>query len=383
MSIRLALIETFLYRAEVSEPVKTSFGSIPRRSALLLRVEDTDGAYGWGEVWCNFPPYSADNKVRLMETVVGPAALEKEFNDPADAWQTLTARTRRWAIQSGEHGPIAACIAGLDLALWDMTARRAGTSLSRLLGAADDRTTVPAYASGLNPDTALEAVIRARAAGFTAFKVKVAFDLEQDLAVLGRLNRALRSNERLMVDANQGWDMADARRAVPRIAAHNLGWIEEPIPADSPAEEWAELAMLSTAPLAGGENVAGFKDFTALIAAGSHRVVQPDMLKWGGVTGCFAVARQAVAKGLTYCPHWLGSGVGLLAAAHVLAAVGGPGWLEHDIMENPLREALAQPFPRVHDGVFRLPAGPGLGVEPDLKMAAVWLKDHQKISATR
>ena len=128
MSIRLARIETFLYRAEVSEPVKTSFGSIPRRSALLLRVEDTDGAHGWGEIWCNFPPYSADNKVRLMETVVAPAALGKDFHDPSDAWQTLTARTRRWAIQGAEQGPIGACIAGLDLALWDMTARRAGVS---------------------------------------------------------------------------------------------------------------------------------------------------------------------------------------------------------------------------------------------------------------
>lgn len=381
MSIRLARIETFLYRAEVSEPVKTSFGSIPRRSALLLRVEDSEGAHGWGEIWCNFPPYSADNKVRLMETVVAPAALGKDFHDPADAWQTMTARTRRWAIQGGEQGPIGACIAGLDLALWDMTARRAGVSLGRLLGASPDRTSVPVYASGLNPDTALEAVTRAREAGFTAFKVKVAFGLEQDLAVLERLNRALRPGERVMVDANQGWDMPDARRAVPRIAAFGLGWIEEPIPADSPPEEWAELAMLSAAPLAGGENVAGFKDFSALIAAGSHRVVQPDMLKWGGVTGAFAVARQAVARGLTYCPHWLGSGIGLLAAAHVLAAVGGPGLLEHDIMENPLREALAQPFPRVHDGVFPLPEGPGLGVEPSANQATAWLLDHQELSS--
>jgi L-alanine-DL-glutamate epimerase-like enolase superfamily enzyme len=75
LSIRLSRIETFLYRAEVSEAVKTSFGSIPRRSALLLRVEDVDGAHGWGEIWCNFPPFSADNKVNLMETVVAPPAL--------------------------------------------------------------------------------------------------------------------------------------------------------------------------------------------------------------------------------------------------------------------------------------------------------------------
>ena len=58
MNISIARIEAFLFRAEVKEPVKTSFGSIPRRSVLLLRVEDTEGAHGWGEVWCNFPPFN-------------------------------------------------------------------------------------------------------------------------------------------------------------------------------------------------------------------------------------------------------------------------------------------------------------------------------------
>jgi L-alanine-DL-glutamate epimerase-like enolase superfamily enzyme len=364
----------------VREAVKTSFGSIPRRSALLLRIEDADGAHGWGEIWCNFPPYSADNKARLMETVVAPAAFAGRYEDPADAWHALTARTRRWAIQGAEQGPVGACLAGVDLALWDLTARRAGVPLRHLLGAPSNKRTVPAYASGLNPDSAVETIERARAAGFTAFKVKVGFGLDQDLAMLARVRAALRDDERLMVDANQGWDMPDARRAVPRIAAHGVGWIEEPIPADSSAADWAELAMLSTAPLAGGENVAGFADFAALIEAGSHRVIQPDLLKWGGLTGCVAVARRAVARGLTYCPHWLGSGLGLLAAAQLLAAVGGPGQLEHDVMENPLREVLAAPFPRVRDGVLTLPDAPGLGAEPDLDAAAPFLLSRQELT---
>jgi D-galactarolactone cycloisomerase len=176
-----------------------------------------------------------------------------------------------------------------------------------------------------------------------------------------------------MVDANQGWDLPEARRAVPRLGALGLGFIEEPIPADRPAAEWAELAMLSPVPLAGGENVMGYESFAALIGNGHHGVVQPDMLKWGGVTGAYAVGRRAVAAGRSYCPHWLGTGIGLLAAGQVLAAAGGPGMLEHDVMENPLREALAQPFPRVRDGVFSLPDKPGLGVEPDLAAAADWL----------
>jgi len=169
MAVRIARIEIFLYRAHVQEAVKTSFGSIPRRSALLLRVEDHDGTHGGGEVWCNFPPYSADNKLRLMETVVGSAALRGTFADAADAWHRNVAATRRWAIQSGEHGPIAACLAGLDLALGDLTARKAGVPLRHLLGARADCTDVPAYASGLNPDTAVRTMERARTDGFAAF----------------------------------------------------------------------------------------------------------------------------------------------------------------------------------------------------------------------
>ena len=285
MTLRIARIETFLYRAEVREPVKTSFGSIPRRSALLLRVEDTDGAHGWGEVWCNFPPFSADNKMRLFETVIGPAALAGTYLDPMDAWHTLTTRTSRWAIQGGEPGPFAACLGGLDLALWDLAARRAGKPLRVLLAGGEVRDTVPVYASGLNPDTAAEAVARCREAGFHAFKVKVAFGTEMDTTVVSSLMRDLRPGERLMVDANQGWDLPEARRAVPRLGEYGLGWIEEPIPADRPAVEWAELAMLSPVPLAGGENVMGYDGFAALIGNGHHGVVQPDMLKWGGVTG--------------------------------------------------------------------------------------------------
>lgn len=222
MSLRLSRIESFLYRADVKEPVRTSFGSIPRRSALLLRVEDSEGAHGWGEVWCNFPPFSADNKMRLLETVLAPAALDNTYLNLSDAWHSLTARTARWAIQGGEPGPFAACIAGLDLALWNLAARRANKSLRVLLGGEGIRSSVPVYASGLNPDTAPQTVERCREAGFRAFKVKVAFGMETDIAVVSGLATDLRDGEQLMVDANQGWELPEARRMVPRLGDFGL-----------------------------------------------------------------------------------------------------------------------------------------------------------------
>jgi D-galactarolactone cycloisomerase len=262
---------------------------------------------------------------------------------------------------------------GRDLLGSEAAAVRQGVPLRVALGGHAELASVPAYASGLNPDTAVEAVGRARDAGFTAFKVKVAFGLEQDLATVDRIKAALHPSESLMVDANQGWDIAEARDAVARLSDRGVGWIEEPIPADRPAKEWAELAVLSDSPLAGGENLSGFSSFADLIRDGSHRIVQLDLLKWGGVTGCHAVARQAVSRGLVYCPDWLGSAVGLIASAQILAAVGGQGQLEHDVMDNPLREAFTDTFPRVAQGRFPLPGDPGIGFTLNVEQAKRWL----------
>ena len=107
-------------------------------------------------------------------------------------------------------------------------------------------------------------------------------------------------------------------------------------------------------------------------AAGWLGRVPPDLWTWGGLTGCRAVARGALASGKRYCPHYLGGGIGLLASAHLLMAVGGDGLLEVDINPNPLREALARPFPTFRDGRMTLAEVPGLGVAPDLAATADW-----------
>ena len=372
-SVAPARIELFHYKAAIRQPIVTSFGSIPARNALLIRVEDRDGAFGWGEVWANFPPSGAESKLRLLETVILPTWPGRSWPSPAAAWIDLTQRMRRNAIQSGEPGPFASCIAGIEVALSDLAARKAGLPLWKALGRSTKPEPVMAYASNLNPDGAPEYVAMCRERGYRAFKLKVAFDMKSDLANVREITSGLKPGERFMIDANQGWDLSTARPAVEAFSAFPLDWIEEPIPANDPPEHWAELAVLSRIPLAGGENLIGFPEFDAAINAGYLGVIQPDICKWGGITGCAAVARRAVAAGRRYCPHWLNSGVGLHAAAHVLAAVGGDGLLEHDAMETPLQAVLAQPFPRLIDGRFALTCAPGLGVAPDLPGARSFL----------
>ena len=366
----IARIGTFVFRAPVGEPVVTSFGAISDRVSVLVRVEDEDGAHGWGEVWCNFPSYGAEHRGLVLHRTLAPLALGRAVDDPAALWRELAMRTHVLALQSGDAGAFSAALAGLDAALWDLKARRAGLPLARLLGG--EVRDVPVYASGLNPGDGPDTVERARAEGYRHFKQKIGFGEEVDLPNLRRIASGLREGEALLVDANQGWTADEARRMAPKLNELPLGWVEEPVAADRPEEEWRLLAEVYAAPLAGGENLRG-QDLLRAASDPWLGVVQPDVGKWGGVSGCLAVGQAAVEAGKRYCPHWLSGGIGLMASAHLLSAVGGAGMLEVDSNPNPLRASLAQPFPPLVDGAFALTDAPGIGAEPDMGAARPFL----------
>ncbi|RIX76243.1 mandelate racemase/muconate lactonizing enzyme family protein [Acidovorax cavernicola] len=363
LPLTIARLDAMVFRYPVKTPVRTSFGVMHDRPALFVRVEDTDGAVGWGEVWCNFPGCGAEHRARLLDTVMAPLLVGRAFDSAQAAFAHLSNTTAVLAIQSGEPGPIAQTIAGIDLALWDLCARRAGLPLWRLLGGTHGR--VPVYASGLNPDRPEELALQRRAEGYRAFKLKVGFGEARDIANLEALRLALGNDTPLMVDANQAWSLAQAQHMAARIAPFGLGWLEEPLRADRPWSEWRTLQQSTPLALAGGENLAGDDAFDAALQAQVLTVLQPDAAKWGGISGCWPVVRRAQAAGLRYCPHYLGAGVGLLASAHLLAAAGGDGMLEVDANPNPLRTALSPPLQRIEDGMIDLGELPGIGVEPD------------------
>jgi D-galactarolactone cycloisomerase len=366
-----AKIDTFVCRAPIASPVKTSFGVMHDRPAVFVRVEDTDGALGWGEVWCNFPSCGAEHRARLVDTVVAPLLLARDWTSPAHAFAHLVARTSVLAIQSGEPGPIAQAIAGVDLALWDLCARRAGVPLRRFLGGTRDR--VQVYASGINPDKPDETVARSRAAGYRAFKLKIGFDAAQDIANLASLRTLLGDDTPLMADANQGWSLQDALAIVPRLQAFGLGWLEEPLRADRPWSEWKLLASAASMPLAAGENLLGTDAFDDALAHSLLSVLQPDLAKWGGISGCWPVIAAAQRRGLRYCPHFLGGGIGLMHSAHVLAAAGGDGMLEIDANPNPLRTLLSPELGVVQEGWCTLGEHAGIRVDFDPRALAAQL----------
>ncbi len=376
-------IETFLYRAKISKPVVSTITSIDRRVALLVRLEDSEGACGWGEIYATMPAYGAEHRANTVHKMLAGLLLGAPLASPAACWQMLTQKTYAMMVQTGEHGPFSAAIAGIDCALWDLFARRAGVPLWVLLGGVPGAVsggvpggaprTLPVYASGLNPADGPAVVEASRAKGFRAFKQKIGFGDAIDSGNLQRIRAGMRAGEALMVDVNQGWSVAEALRMAPGLAAFDLAWVEEPLLADRPAHEWQQCAQAFAPLLAGGENLMA-EQFAA--QSGWLGVIQPDVGKWGGVSAAWAVARAALAQGKRFCPHWLASGIGLMTSAHLLAGAGGDGMLEVDVNENPLREVLAQPYPALVEGAYGLSRRAGIGVEPDLVAASGWLEQH-------
>lgn len=362
--IKLASIEAFAFRVP-TKPIKVSFGTFRDRPCVLIRVVDVDGHEGWGEVWCNWPAAAAEYRARLAADI-GERLIGRTLASPDEAFRALTKEMEVLVLQTGESGPIAAAIAGLDIAIWDLSARKKGVPLHRHLGAGNTKS-VPVYATGINPDQPEEFAAARYWEGHRAFKLKIGFGREIDVRNLANMRKTLGNDAKLMCDANQALSLTDAIALSREIAPSNLSWLEEPLRVDALAADWQALAAASPVEIAGGENFQGTQ-FDDAIAGSVYRVLQPDVTKWGGITGNIHIGRTTVAAGKRYCPHYFGGGVALLASLHLLAASGGEGLLEFDCHPNAGREAVVSgSLLPVHEGRVPVPTEPGLGSVPDLR----------------
>lgn len=360
--LHIRSVEAIALEAPLPRPVLTPMMPIRSVVSLLVAVQDMDGVEGWGEIWCNFPRFGLRHRAELLHQVFAPALAGQRFSSPAAAWAQLQAKSRILRLQSGEPGPIAAVIAGLDIALHDLAAKRAGQPLWRKLGG--HRGSVEAYASLGRAADVDATVTQCQTRGFQGFKLHSSGAIEEHLALLLPVRERLGDSAKLMLDVNASWDEHSARRTIGALAPLNLTWLEEPLPADASEQAWHDLAAAAPMPLAGGENLISDAMFDQAIAQGALRVLQPDLTKWGGFTGCIPLAKRAMAHGMRFCPHMFSGAVGLLASAHLLAASNSPdGLLEVGVGYNPLRDLLVEVA--LEQGRFTMGEGAGLGLSID------------------
>ncbi|MDH4324414.1 MAG: mandelate racemase/muconate lactonizing enzyme family protein, partial [Betaproteobacteria bacterium] len=260
----------------------------------------------------------------------------------------------------GRFGIAAFALSGLDIALWDLAGKAAGTPLHALLGGAK-RERLECYASLLRyADEKLAARYSEQALGegFGAIKLH-----EVAEPVIAAARAAVPREVALLLDVNCEWSVQDAIAVGKRLAPLGLGWFEEPV---FPPEDGAGLRAVGEAcgmPIAAGENCCFTSQFAALFDARAVQIAQPSVTKVGGITEFRRVAALAAERKVRLAPHSPYFGPGALATLHLIAALAPAERFEYFYLSADAAlygEALA---PR--QGELAVPQAPGLGADPD------------------
>ncbi|HEX9532809.1 MAG TPA: mandelate racemase/muconate lactonizing enzyme family protein [bacterium] len=267
----------------------------------------------------------------------------------------------------------------IEVALWDILGKVARMPIYKLLGNARDK--VVAYADtgqNLAPARRASDARRLRDEGFRAIKLRIRNDtLEEDVALVAAVRKAVGDQMAIMVDANQTdtsdapvpgpqWTYHRALHTAEALAEYGVEWLEEPLPRHA----YAELQRLHDAspiPIAGGNSNQRFDDLQRLLLDGCYDILQPDMILCEGLLRTRALAAMAHAAGVTVTPHTWGDPLGTVANLHLAAAIPNGTYFEfpHDppalpasVYQSTLKEPLV-----VEDGMIQVPQAPGLGVE--------------------
>lgn len=297
----------------------STHGIIEGFELITARVRDVDGAEGVGYTYTVGTGGAAVRA--LLARDLAPRLAGREAEDIEALWQLMW-----WALHyGGRGGAQALAISAVDMALWDLRARRQGAPLWRVLGGFDPR--VPCYAGGIDLELPLDGLLRQTddnlARGFRAIKMKVGrAALREDVERVRAMRAHLGRDVPLMADANMRWSVDEAIRAARALRDQDLVWLEEPtIPDDVPGH--VRIVREGGVPIAAGENLHTLHEFRALIAAGGVTFPEPDVTNCGGITTFMKICHLAEAFNLPVTSHGAHD-----VTVHLLAAVPNRSYLE-------------------------------------------------------
>lgn len=305
MTASIASIQTRRLRVPLERPWGPDVRDL---SFIEVTVSDSDGVVGYGFSWT--PTIGAGAVEALLREDITAFALGRDI-DPIALWPELWAHLH----EAGGGGITTIALAGLDTALWDLAARRADQSLPDLLGRR--RESVEVYGSGINLHYSLEG-LQAQAhrwvdAGFDAVKMKVGSpDVTRDVERVRAVREIIGEDRRLMLDANQRWDLDAATAALEKLEQFDPTWIEEPLRADDLLAH-RELRERTGVLIALGENIHNAYRFADFLDAGIAEVIQPNIIRVGGITPFREIVVNAEGMGAVVAPHLLPDLSGQLA----------------------------------------------------------------------
>lgn len=356
--MKIATVEPFIVHLPLTaSSISDSTHNITHWGVVGTRIVTDDGLVGYGFTGTHAHLPSDRLITSCISTCYAPLLIGEDANDRTRLWTRLA---RSPALQwVGRSGITQLALAAVDIALWDLAAKRAEMPLWRYLGGArTDR--LEAYNTDIgwlsfDLPTLLDLTRHATEAdGFTRIKVKVGHDdPNRDIRRLTALRQQIGPNIRMAVDGNGKWDLPTCLRFCEAAKGLDLYWFEEPTWYDDVSGH-AQLARASTIPLALGEQLYTIDAFRSFLDAEAVTYVQPDVTRLGGITEYIQVADLAHSRRLPVVPH-----AGEMSQVHVHLSYWHPAstileyipWIK-DHFEEPIL---------VDGGVFRRPQHAGAG----------------------
>jgi D-galactarolactone cycloisomerase len=359
--MKITDVKTIRLRAAIPPEgqVNSRSGVRSSRATTLVQVATDERISGYG---------SCSGNGELVEFIIGkilkPLLLEMDPTAIDEFWDRCYVRGGH--KEFGTRGVGVVALSGIDMALWDIRGKVKGVPLYELLGG-KCRDRVPVYATALYPEEPPKVARKATALaqqGFQGVKIKVGFDVAQDIQIVRAVREELGREFVLMTDANQGYSIDVALRAAEAFAEYGAYWLEEPLFTEDIAGH-ATLRERGRVPIAVGENLHMCYAFENFVVRDAADFLQPDVARAGGITEIRKIAALAAKHDLQLSLHTWGDGVALAASLHLSAALRECDVMELDYTYNPLRSELLKNPVEVENGFMTPPDRPGLGVELD------------------
>jgi O-succinylbenzoate synthase len=352
--MNIARIELREIRLRLVHFFETSFGRTIERRIMLVRVEDRDGAEGWGECTAGEGPFYCeewiDSAWEAASDFLAPMTLGQEVESAAGVGD-LMRRARGNRMAKG----------AIETACWDLESKRAGVPLWRHLGGV--REEIPCGVSiGIQDshEALLEKIERELASGYQRIKIKIKPGWDRE--VVERV-RSRYPDIALMVDANSAYTLDDAP-LLRALDEHDLLMIEQPLAFDDMLDH-AELQKQIKTPVCLDESIRSAEDARKAIALGACRIINVKLGRVGGHAEARRVEKVCRESGVpVWCGGMLESGIG---RAHNIAMATLEGFtLPGDVSASARywAEDIIEPHVTITPaGTIRAPDTPGIGFE--------------------
>lgn len=327
--------------------------SFDAQETPIIRIHDSDGMVGTGYTYTIGT--GGPSVIALLEKTLAPALVGKDANRINGIWRELLFMTHATSV-----GAITSlALAAIDTALWDLKCIKSGLPLHIAAGGVRDE--VPLYTTEggwlhLETSALVEDALAVKEKGFRGAKIKIGRpSMFEDAARLSAVREAVGDSFEIMTDGNQGFSISEAIRRARMLEEYNIGWFEEPLPADDVLQH-VRLANGTSIPIAVGESMYSLSQFKDYLVAGACSIVQVDVARIGGITPWLKVAHMAEAFNVTVCPHFL-----MELHLPLVCAIPNAKWLEY----IPQLDTITETGMQMDNGMARPSNTPGLGIQWD------------------